>query len=221
MSLVDNTRTLDDLFARSPLLPVISIQRESDILPLADALAAAGISNLEITLRTPLGLSAIALLRRERPALCVGAGTVLDGRQFQSVLDAGAQFIVTPGCTDELLTLGLESPVPLLPGIATASEILMGYRLGYRRFKLFPAEVCGGVQALKSFAGPFAGVRFCPTGGIRQESLAGYLALDNVMGVGGTWMAPRAAVEAADWGAVSRLSAASVALLVKQESILE
>ena len=111
------------------------------------------------------------------------------------------------------MTLGLESPVPLLPGIATASEILMGYRFGYRRFKLFPAEVCGGVQALRSFSGPFAGVRFCPTGGVRQENLADYLALDNVMGVGGTWMAPRAAVETADWQTISRLSAASVALL--------
>lgn len=213
MSLVTNTHRLDEIFARSPLLPVISIQREADILPLADALAKGGITTLEITLRTPLGLPAIALLRRERPDLCVGAGTVLDGRLFQSVLDAGAQFIVTPGCTDELLTLGLESPVPLLPGIATASEILMGHRFGYRRFKLFPAEVCGGVQALRAFAGPFAGVRFCPTGGICQESLADYLALDNVMGVGGTWMAPRQAVDGGDWEAVSRLSAASVALL--------
>ncbi|MBQ0741936.1 MAG: bifunctional 4-hydroxy-2-oxoglutarate aldolase/2-dehydro-3-deoxy-phosphogluconate aldolase, partial [Pseudomonas sp.] len=150
MSLLENTQRLDAIFAKAPLLPVISIQREADILPLADALAAGGITTLEITLRTALGMSAIALLRRERPALCVGAGTVLDGRQFQSVLDAGAQFIVTPGCTDELLTLGLESPVPLLPGIATASEILMGYRFGYRRFKLFPAEVCGGIQALRA-----------------------------------------------------------------------
>src|SRR5690606_28189726 len=127
--------------------PVLSIRRESDILPLADALLAGGITTLEITLRTAHGLTAIAMLRRERPALCVGAGTVLDGRQFQSALDAGAQFIVTPGCTDELLTLGLDSPVPLLPGIATASELMMGYRLGYRRFKLFPAEVCGGAAA--------------------------------------------------------------------------
>lgn len=221
MSLQTNTQRLDTIFARSPLLPVISIQREADILPLADALAAGGITTLEVTLRTPLGLTAIALLRRERPALCIGAGTVLDGRQFQSVLDAGAQFIVTPGCTDELLTLGLESPVPLLPGIATASEILMGYRLGYRRFKLFPAEVCGGVQALSAFSGPFAGVRFCPTGGIRQDSFVDYLALDNVMGVGGTWMAPRAAVAAADWLAISRLSAASVALLAEKNSVRE
>lgn len=213
MNLSDNTRTLDGIFAHARFLPVISIQSEETILPLADALAAGGITTLEITLRTPLGLPAIALLRQQRPELCIGAGTVLDGRQFQSVLDAGAQFVVTPGCTDELLTLGLESPVPLLPGVATASEILMGYRLGYRRFKLFPAEVCGGVQALRSFSGPFQGVRFCPTGGISSDRVASYLALDNVMAVGGTWMAPRSLIETGDWPAIRRLAAEATALL--------
>ncbi len=213
MSLADNTRTLDQIFTRAPLLPVLSIQREADVLPLADALAAGGITTLEVTLRTPLGLKAIARLRAERPQLTIGAGTVLDGRQFQSVLDAGAQFVVTPGCTDELLTLGLDSPVPLLPGIATASEILMGYRLGYRRFKLFPAEVVGGIAALKSYSGPFQGIRFCPTGGIGLGKLTDYLALDNVMGVGGTWMAPKALVEQGDWAAISRLCEESLRLL--------
>lgn len=213
MSLADNTKTLDQIFARCPLLPVLSIQREADILPLADALAAGGITTLEITLRTPLGLQAIARLRAERPQLTIGAGTVLDGRQFQLVLDAGAHFIVTPGCTDELLTLGLDSPVPLLPGIATASEILMGYRLGYRRFKLFPAEVVGGLAALKSFSGPFHGIRFCPTGGIGMHKLADYLAQDNVMAVGGTWMAPPQRVADQDWAAISALGKASLELL--------
>ncbi|MCL5042315.1 MAG: bifunctional 4-hydroxy-2-oxoglutarate aldolase/2-dehydro-3-deoxy-phosphogluconate aldolase [Gammaproteobacteria bacterium] len=213
MSLADNTRMLDQIFARTPLLPVLSIQRESDVLPLADALAAGGVTTLEVTLRTALGIKAIARLRAERPGLIIGAGTVLDGRQFQSVIDAGAQFVVTPGCTDELLTLGLDSPVPLLPGIATASEILMGYRLGYRRFKLFPAEVVGGLAALRSFSGPFHGIRFCPTGGIGLGKLADYLALDNVMAVGGTWMAPKALVEQGDWAAISRLCEESQRLL--------
>lgn len=213
MSLADNTRMLDQIFARTPLLPVLSIQRESDVLPLADALAAGGVTTLEVTLRTALGIKAIARLRAERPELAIGAGTVLDGRQFQSVIDAGAQFVVTPGCTDELLTLGLDSPVPLLPGIATASEILMGYRLGYRRFKLFPAEVVGGLAALRSFSGPFHGIRFCPTGGIGLGKLADYLALDNVMAVGGTWMAPKALVEQGDWAAISRLCEESQRLL--------
>lgn len=205
MRLTENTRTLEQIFTGQRILPVLSIQREDDVLPLADALAAGGITNLEITLRTPLALTAIRLLTAQRPALCVGAGTVLDGRQFQSVLDAGAKFVVSPGSTQELLTLGLDSPVPLLPGVATASEIMMGYRLGYRHFKLFPAEVCGGVALLRAFAGPFHDVRFCPTGGITTRSLPSYLALNNVMATGGSWMAPAAMVEAGDWAGITRL----------------
>ena len=125
---MDMIETLDALFAEVTLLPVINIEREADILPLADALAAGGITTLEITLRTPLGLSAIALLRRERPQLCIGAGTVTDAAQFAAVEKAGAHFAVTPGITEELLQLGLNSRIPLLPGIASASEILAGYR---------------------------------------------------------------------------------------------
>ncbi|MEZ2744737.1 bifunctional 4-hydroxy-2-oxoglutarate aldolase/2-dehydro-3-deoxy-phosphogluconate aldolase [Halopseudomonas bauzanensis] len=205
MRLTENTQALERIFAGQRILPVLSIQREEDVLPLADALAAGGVTNLEITLRTPLALAAIRLLTAQRPELCVGAGTVLDGRQFQSVLDAGAQFVVSPGSTQELLTLGLDSPVPLLPGIATASEIMMGYRLGYRHFKVFPAAVCGGVALLRAFAGPFHDVRFCPTGGITPATLPDYLALDNVMATGGTWMAPAEMVKAGDWAGITQL----------------
>lgn len=205
MRLTENTQALERIFTGQRILPVLSIQREEDVLPLADALAAGGVTNLEITLRTPVALAAIRLLTAQRPELCVGAGTVLDGRQFQSVLDAGAQFVVSPGSTQELLTLGLDSPVPLLPGIATASEIMMGYRLGYRHFKLFPAAVCGGVALLRAFAGPFHDVQFCPTGGITPATLPDYLALDNVMATGGTWMAPAAMVKAGDWTGITRL----------------
>lgn len=205
MRLTENTQAFERIFAGQRILPVLSIQREEDVLPLADALAAGGVTNLEITLRTPLALAAIRLLTAQRPELCVGAGTVLDGRQFQSVLDAGAQFVVSPGSTQELLTLGLDSPVPLLPGIATASEIMMGYRLGYRHFKVFPAAVCGGVALLRAFAGPFHDVRFCPTGGITPATLPDYLALDNVMATGGTWMAPAEMVKAGDWAGITQL----------------
>ncbi|GGC98474.1 bifunctional 4-hydroxy-2-oxoglutarate aldolase/2-dehydro-3-deoxy-phosphogluconate aldolase [Halopseudomonas salina] len=212
MSLIDNTQTLDTLFAHSRLLPVINIECMQDVLPLIDALAAGGINNVEITLRTPLGLPAIELLRRERPAIGVGAGTVMDAMQFHAVVDAGAQFIVTPGCTDELLQLGMESPVPLLPGVATASEVLSGYRLGYRRFKLFPAQACGGIPLLEAFAGPFGDVRFCPTGGITLASATAYLALENVLCVGGTWMAPRTLIGQGDWSAIRQLAEQSAAL---------
>lgn len=213
MTLAENTRTLDSIFAHSRLLPVISIEDMQDVLPLVDALAGGGIDTFEITLRTPFGLPAIELLRRERPTLCIGAGTILDEDQFQAVQNAGAQFIVTPGCTDALLERGLTSAIPLLPGIATASEVLMAYQLGYRRFKLFPAQAVGGIALLKAFAGPFGDVRFCPTGGIALGSAQGYLALDNVMCVGGSWMAPQALIRRRDWAGIRRLSEESAALL--------
>ena len=196
---------LDGILYQQPVLPVLNIEREQDILPLADALAAGGLTNLEVTLRTSVGLTAIGLLAEQRPHLCVGAGTVLDARQYQSALNAGARFIVSPGSTDELLALGLDSPVPLLPGVTTASEVMRGYRLGYRCFKLFPAEACGGVALLKALAGPFPDVRFCPTGGITPQNLPGYLELNNVQAVGGSWMAPPALVTAGDWAAITRL----------------
>lgn len=205
MTLAENTRTLDAIFHQQRILPVLSIHREQEIVPLADALAAGGITNLEVTLRTPLALRAIQLLAEQRPQLCVGAGTVLDARQFRAVVDAGARFIVSPGLTEELLDLGLHSPVPLLPGASTASEVMQGYRLGYRRFKLFPAEPCGGTALLKALAGPFHDVRFCPTGGIDALKAPGYLALDNVVAVGGSWMVPAGLVAAGDWEGITRL----------------
>lgn len=212
MSLAQHSLALDRIFSEQRLLPVLSLRRLEQVLPLADALLAGGIHTLEITLRTDCALTAIRLLRSERPQLCVGAGTVLDGRQFQSVLDAGAAFVVTPGSTEELLTLGLDSPVPLLPGVATASEILMGYRFGYRRFKFYPAEISGGAAALRAFSGPFHGIRFCPTGGIGLPRLGEYLALDNLLAIGGTWMAPQALIEAQDWQGITRLCQQSLAL---------
>lgn len=206
--LSEKTQMLDSLFSRSPLLPLLNIERLEDVLPLADALAEGGITTLEITLRTALGIDAIALLRSQRPALTVGAGTVLAAAQFEAVLAAGAQFVVTPGCTDELLQCGLEAAVPLLPGIATASELMSGYRLGYRRFKLFPAQILGGVGLLRAFAGPFRDVRFCPTGGVSQANLAEYLALPNVMAVGGSWVAPAELVAQQRWGEITALARA-------------
>lgn len=213
MSLDSHIQRIDALAERARILPVITIDREQDILPMADALAAGGITVLEVTLRTPLGLTAIRTLAEQRPELCVGAGTVLDPQTFRQAEEAGAQFIVTPGCTEELLQYAVSRPVPLLPGVATASEIMAAYRHGLRRFKLFPAKVCGGVEALKAFAGPFPEVRFCPTGGVGPDNLNDYYRLDNVMCVGGTWMLPKAAVASGDWAEVERLSREALALL--------
>ncbi|MGH8355714.1 MAG: bifunctional 4-hydroxy-2-oxoglutarate aldolase/2-dehydro-3-deoxy-phosphogluconate aldolase [Pseudomonas sp.] len=204
---------IDSLCERARILPVITIAREADILPLADALAAGGLRTLEITLRSAHGLTAMRLLRQARPELCVGAGTVLDRQMLADAEAAGAQFIVTPGSTAELLQAGLESPLPMLPGVSSASEIMLGYALGYRRFKLFPAEVSGGTAALKALGGPFGNVRFCPTGGINGDNVRRYMALPNVMCVGGTWMFDSAWVEAGDWARIARRSAEALALL--------
>lgn len=208
-SMAEKVASIDALCARARIMPVITIAREEDILPLADALDAGGLQVLEITLRSPHGLTAIRRLRQERPHLCIGAGTVLDRQTLAAVEEAGAQFVVSPGSTDELLQAALQSPLPLLPGVASASEIMLGYRLGYRRFKLFPAEVCGGVAALKAFGGPFADVRFCPTGGVGPANLQRYMALANVMCVGGSWMLD----SSTGWDAVRQVSAEALALL--------
>ncbi|CDF85245.1 2-dehydro-3-deoxy-phosphogluconate aldolase [Pseudomonas knackmussii B13] len=213
MSLDQHIQRIDALAERARILPVITIDREQDILPMADALAAGGITVLEVTLRTSLGLTAIRTLAEKRPELCIGAGTVLDGETFRQAEEAGAQFVVTPGCTDELLQYAVSRPLPLLPGVATASEIMAAYRYGLRRFKLFPAKVCGGVEALKAFGGPFPEVRFCPTGGVGPDNLNDYYRLENVMCVGGSWMLPKAAVSSGDWKAVERLSREALALL--------
>ncbi|RJG09071.1 keto-hydroxyglutarate-aldolase/keto-deoxy-phosphogluconate aldolase [Pseudomonas cavernicola] len=211
--MAEKAAQIDRLCEQARILPVITIEREADILPLADALAAGGLRTLEITLRSELGLTAIRMLREQRPELCVGAGTVLDEQMLADAEAAGAQFIVTPGCTAELLQAGVQSPLPVLPGICSASEIMLGYALGYRRFKLFPAEVCGGVAALKALGGPFAGVRFCPTGGVNPGNVQSYMALSNVMCVGGTWMMDSSWIRQGDWQRIAACSAETLRLL--------
>ncbi len=143
---------------------------------------------LEVTLRSAVGLKAIQILREQRPELVTGAGTVLDPQMLAAAEAAGSQFIVTPGITRDLLQASVASPIPLLPGISNASGIMEGYALGYRRFKLFPAEVSGGVAAIKALGGPFGEVKFCPTGGVGPANIKSYMALKNVMCVGGSWM---------------------------------
>ena len=194
-----------------PLVPVITIEDPDQAVPLGQALVAGGISILEITLRTEHGLVAISELRKALPNVWVGAGTVTSIAQYQDAEAAGAQFVITPGVTEELLKHGIQSSAPLLPGVSTISEMMRGYGLGYREFKFFPAEVAGGLEALKAFAGPFPNVSFCPTGGIRQETAARYLALANVKAVGGTWLTPKDTVQAGDWDKITRVAVESLA----------
>jgi 2-dehydro-3-deoxyphosphogluconate aldolase / (4S)-4-hydroxy-2-oxoglutarate aldolase len=202
-----------DVFKCSPIVPVMVINKIEHAVPLARALVAGGIKVLEVTLRTACALEAIALIAKEVPEALVGAGTVLNETQLQQAVDAGSQFIITPGATPDLLKAAMKGTVPLIPGVASISEVMAGMELGYTHFKFFPAEASGGVDALKAFSGPLANIRFCPTGGITPESYLRYLALPNVDCIGGSWIAPTDAVEAEDWQRITDLCQAALSPL--------
>ena len=207
-----HSQQVDAVFALAPVVPVITIARLEDALPLARALADNGLPVLEVTLRTACALEAIALIARELPNACVGAGTVLNARDLDAVAQAGARFAISPGATDTLYRAAAECAIPLIPGIATASELMRGLERGWQRFKFFPAEASGGVAALKGLAGPLPMARFCPTGGIDIEKAPAYLALPNVACVGGSWMLPGDAIKSGDWARIGRLARAAAAL---------
>lgn len=206
------TAHIDRLVALAPVIPVLTIERLEDAVPLARALVAGGLPVLEVTLRSAVALPAIEAIAQQVPEAEIGAGTVLNPTDFDRAVDAGSRFIVSPGITSELLDHACQSTVPLLPGIQTVSELMEGIQRGYQRFKFFPAEIAGGIGALKAIAGPFASVRFCPTGGIRTHTAADYLALPNVMCVGGTWLAPKEHIANGDWAAITELAKASSSL---------
>lgn len=178
------------------IVPVIVIKDIRHAVPLARALVEGGLSILEVTLRTNQGLQAIKHIRAEVKDALVGAGSVLNGDQFVAATAAGAKFIVSPGLSEEVVYASRDHLVPILPGVATPSEIMRGINLGLRTFKFFPAEAMGGPLAIKAFAGPFAEVSFCPTGGVTPQTLSSYLSLSNVVAVGGSWMVPSALDEA-------------------------
>jgi 2-dehydro-3-deoxyphosphogluconate aldolase/(4S)-4-hydroxy-2-oxoglutarate aldolase len=201
-----HSQLVDEVFALAPVIPVLAIDRIEDALPLCRALADNGLPVLEITLRTACALDAIALVARELPHACVGAGTVLSATDLAKVTEAGARFAISPGATDTLFNAAKTSAVPLIPGIATASELMRGLEHGWRRFKFFPAESSGGIAALKGFGGPLPMARFCPTGGIDAAKAPAYLALPNVACVGGSWMVPADAVKAGDWARIGALA---------------
>lgn len=182
--------TIDDILGLAPVIPVLVLDGTLDPAKLAATLVDAGLPVIEVTLRTSQALEAIEAMLAV-PGAIIGAGTVLDERQLDQALAAGAQFIVSPGLTEKLAKAA--AGVPFLPGIATASDIMRGLDLGLDRFKFFPAEAAGGIPALKSLASPFAGTRFCPTGGITAQSASAWLALPSVACVGGSWVVPTGA----------------------------
>jgi 2-dehydro-3-deoxyphosphogluconate aldolase/(4S)-4-hydroxy-2-oxoglutarate aldolase len=201
--------TIDEIMGLAPVIPVLVIEDVSHAVPLGRALVAGGLPVLEVTLRTSVASECIERMAGEVEGAVVGAGTVLTAAMRQAVADAGARFAVSPGLIEGERD---EGPVPLLPGIATATELMSGLAAGFTRFKLFPANVVGGVEALKGFAGPFPQAKFCPTGGVSAGNAPDYLALPNVVCVGGSWVAPADAVRAGDWGRVTELAREAAAL---------
>ncbi len=191
---------------RVRVVPVVTIEDAGAALPLARALLAGGIDVIEVTLRTPAAIEAIRRIAAELPDVVVGAGTVLSRAQLDESVAAGARFLVSPGLTPAVAEAGLDAPVPLLAGVATASEAMRAAEYGLTFLKFFPAEAIGGAAALKSYAAPLPHVQFCPTGGIDALKAPAYLALPNVVCVGGSWMASADAIRAGDWPTVTRLA---------------
>ena len=201
-----------ELASHGPVIPVIVIRRLQDAVPLAQALVDGGVRVLEVTLRTPVALAAIAAIARAVPQAIVGAGTVRSAADARAAKDAGCAFAVSPGYTAELGAACRAAGLPLLPGVATASEVMAAQADGLQFLKFFPATAAGGIPMLKALAGPFPDVVFCPTGGITAETAAQFLALPNVKVCGGSWLTPQDAVLAADWARITQLARATFAL---------
>jgi 2-dehydro-3-deoxyphosphogluconate aldolase/(4S)-4-hydroxy-2-oxoglutarate aldolase len=210
--MAQRSEPLIELLAGQPVIPVLRIERLQDAVPLAAALARGGLPAIEITLRTPVAVDAIRLVAEEVPQAIVGAGTILSARDYRCAADAGARFIVSPGTTQELLDEASLGRVPLLPGAVTPSEIMALQEEGYTVLKFFPAEQAGGAPYLKSLAAPLAAMRFCPTGGITPNNAGSYLALPNVICIGGSWVAPDDLIQAGKWDAIEKLAADAAAL---------
>lgn len=179
--------TIDQIMRRSPVIPVLVLDGAVDPVALAETLVEAGLPVLEVTLRTEGAIDAIRAMA-DVPGAIVGAGTVLGRDQLAQAIDAGSRFIVSPGLTEQLASAAIDAGVPLLPGAATAGDIMRGLDLGLGHFKFFPAEAMGGIATLKALSAPFRNVRFCPTGGIRPDTMREWLAIDSVLCVGGTWL---------------------------------
>ncbi|MFV2143598.1 bifunctional 4-hydroxy-2-oxoglutarate aldolase/2-dehydro-3-deoxy-phosphogluconate aldolase [Isoptericola sp. G70] len=213
MSPGDTLKTLE----QHRLVPVVVVDGADQGVRLAEALVAGGLPVAEITLRTAGGLDAVRAVARRHPDVVVGAGTVVDATQVDAVVDAGARYIVSPGLSRSVVERAQHHGVPVLPGVATPTEIMAALDLGVETVKLFPASVVGGAAALKALAAPFGDVRFVPTGGISAANLGEYLALPSVLAVGGSWMVAKNLVDAGDWAEITRLTAEAVTL-VKENS---
>lgn len=198
--------TLIQLFKAARVIPVITIDRLDDAVPLARALIAGGVRTLEITLRTAPAFEAAKAIMAAVPDAIVGMGTVLNAADLDRAVSIGAKFALSPGATPELLDAAARCPVPFVPGIATASELMAALARGFGVCKFFPAQQAGGIAALRALAGPFPQARFCPTGGIGQANAAEWLAEPNVIAVGGSWICPAADIKAGNWDKITELA---------------
>ena len=195
-----------DFLDTSPVIPVIAIEAIEHAVPLAEALVAGGIVNLEVTLRTQYGIDAIRLISEQVPGANVGVGTVCSAGEFDAAVDAGASFVVSPGQSDELFERALLTDVPFLPGAVTATEVMAAKSAGFTILKFFPAGTSGGAAAIKAFSGPFADIQFVPTGGIKPENAHEYLSLSNVRAVGGTWLTPTDLIKNGRWDEIEAIA---------------
>ncbi len=202
-----------EVFAASPVLPVMVIKNVEDAVPMAKALAEGGITAFEVTLRTDAALDSIRAIAEAMPDSMIGAGTIINPEQYDAAVAAGAKFVISPGYSRRLLEHALQGTAPLIPGISTPSEIITALDLGYDHLKFFPAEANGGAPALKSISAPLPQVTFCPTGGVSPSNVADYLNLSCVATVGGSWMLPNDAIEAGDWSRITTLSRTAVELI--------
>ena len=199
---------IEAIMKAAPVVPVIVVDDAAHAQPLAEALVAGGLTMLEVTLRTDAALDAIRAMKQV-PGATVGAGTVVDAEGYMAAREAGAEFIVSPGLTEPLVRTVTRDGTPLLPGIATAADIMRGMELGLSHFKFFPATAAGGLPALKALAAPFYKAKFCPTGGISVDSASDWLAHEQVLCVGGSWVAPRGST---DWAAIEESARQAAAL---------
>ncbi|WP_410647059.1 bifunctional 4-hydroxy-2-oxoglutarate aldolase/2-dehydro-3-deoxy-phosphogluconate aldolase [Amycolatopsis sp. cmx-4-54] len=196
-----------DLLGLSPVMPVVVLDDADDAVPTARALLAGGIGVIELTLRTPAALASIERIAAEVPEIVIGAGTITAPEHAKQAADAGAKFLVTPGCTDAVLDAAFDTGLPFLPGASTVSEAMRLAERGLTALKFFPAEASGGVAYLKSIGGPLPGLKFCPTGGITVKTAPDYLALSNVGCIGGSWLTPKDALAAKDFGKIEAFAA--------------
>ncbi|AVC51503.1 2-dehydro-3-deoxyphosphogluconate aldolase/4-hydroxy-2-oxoglutarate aldolase family protein [Rhizobium leguminosarum bv. viciae] len=208
----EKTEKLLSILKLQPVVPVLIVDDAKSAVPLARALVAGGLKAIEITMRTPAALEAVRAVAAEVEGAEVGAGTILNVAHWEAAVAAGSKFIVSPGTTQELLDAAADSDVPLLPGAATASEVMALREEGYQVLKFFPAEQAGGAAYLKALSSPLAGTLFCPTGGISLKNAHDYLSLPNVICVGGSWVAPKELVAAGDWAGITKLAAEAAAL---------